>query len=130
MTFSALLLSLAERYKTHTAFAQALNISTSELSRAIARNAPFEIGRLLRVALVTGTPARFVLRAAGKSDLVAMIEQLYGDPRRDQPTLEEQALLRVWAALGPSERDAYLRVGQAMAQHRNPKFNHPKTATA
>lgn len=69
-------------YGTWGAVARAAGVSQSALSRQ-ARTGTLGLKPLLKLALETGEPASDVLRRAGKGDLAALIERVYGAPRDD-----------------------------------------------
>jgi hypothetical protein len=96
--FSALLRRiLKKQYRTSKAFATAIGVKPSHLSRAMAPDGqPFNIEGCLKLAQVTNTPPSTVLRAAGKARIATLIEQLYGPAR--ELSASEQQLLRDYAA--------------------------------
>lgn len=98
-TFSALLRRiLKKQYRSNKAFAAALKIDASHLSRAMAPGGqPFNIEGCLHLARVTNTPPSTVLRAAGKGPVATLIEALYGPAR--ELSASEQQLLRDYAAV-------------------------------
>ncbi len=98
------------RYPSVRAFAQALGIA--DASR-LSRGSPFDVKGCLRLALVTGEPPSVVLRAAGKADIAAMIEQLYGTSP-PQLTAEQQQLLQALDAItDPATRAALIQMARA-----------------
>lgn len=103
MTFASLLRSCSRRYPTIRAFARALDVDPSHVSRAMARGAqPFDVRGCLRLAKLTGENPTTVLRAAGKGDIAELIETLYGRPGGAlSPDL--QTWIAVYHAIGDSK---------------------------
>lgn len=88
---------LKKQYRTSKAFAAAIGVKPSHLSRTMAPGGqPFNIEGCLKLAQVTNTHPSTVLRAAGKGRVATLIEQLYG-PARELSAIEQQ-LLRDYAA--------------------------------
>lgn len=116
MTFRALLKRLRKYYPTVRAFADALDIDPSQLSRAMGEGGqPFDIRGCLRLAQVTGENPTLVLRAAGKADIAALVEELYG-PSHALLTPEQQQLLNSMEAIqDPTVRQSILTVVRAAA---------------
>jgi len=114
MTFRVLLKRLAKAYPTVKAFAQALDVDPSHLSRAMHTEQPFDVRGCLRLARVTGTNPGEVLRAAGKGDIADLIEELYG-PAQALLTAEQQDLLAAFDAMNPNVRKAFTEIAKATA---------------
>jgi hypothetical protein len=115
MTFSALLRRCRKSFPTVRAFADALDVEPSHLSRAMGAGAqPFDVRGCLRLAKITGENPGLVLRSAGKADIAELIEQLYGPPAAVRLTPEEQQLLEAFQAIAdPSVRRSMLEVARA-----------------
>ena len=95
-SFAALLRKLKKQYPTVKAFAQALDVDPSHVSRAMNDDAlPFDVRGCLRLALVTGENPGMVLRIAGKGEIAGLIEQLYGAPTK-RLSSRELELLKVF----------------------------------
>lgn len=116
MTFRALLKRLRKHYPTVRAFAAALEMDPSHLSRAMGEGGqPFDIRGCLRLAQVTGENPTVVLRAAGKADIATLVEELYG-PSHALLTPEQQQLLRSMDAIqDPVVRQSIVTVARAAA---------------
>jgi len=131
MSFRTYLKRLQKRhYPSHRAFAAALGIDPTRLSRGT----PFDLRGCLNLARITGEHPSKVLRAAGKGDMADLIESLYG---RGTPSLtaEQQRFLEALAAIpDPLVRAALLEVARAAAPgpasgpHVQPKPNHAPVA--
>lgn len=101
-----------KHYPSVRAFADALETDASRLSRGL----PFDVRGCLRLALLTGEPPSSVLRAAGKGDVAALIERLYGS---SPPllTADEQRMLRAMTHIRhASDRQALITIAEALAQ--------------
>jgi len=115
MTFRVLLKRLSKAYPTVKAFAQALDVDPSHLSRAMHTEQPFDVRGCLRLARVTGTSPGEVLRAAGKGDIAELIEELYGAPQV-LLTGEQRELLAALNAIDePKVREALLTMARRAA---------------
>lgn len=116
MTFRALLKRLRKHYPTVRAFAAALEMDPSHLSRAMGEGGqPFDIRGCLRLAQVTGENPTVVLRAAGKADIATLVEELYG-PSHALLTPEQQQLLKSMDAIhDPVVRQSIVTVARAAA---------------
>jgi DNA-binding XRE family transcriptional regulator len=71
---------------TRAEFAQALGISRTHLSHLLSGQYVPGLELCLTIARVTKTPASKVLREAGKGELAALLEQLYGGPAQVRTT--------------------------------------------
>jgi hypothetical protein len=97
------------------AFAKALKIAPSHLSRAMGRQGqPFDVRACLRLAQVTGESPSEILRAAGKGDLVKLIEELYG-AAPPVLTVPQRELLDAWNRLPEAARNAVLLITRQAA---------------
>lgn len=84
----AILTKLVERYGTQTALAKAIGLTDSRLAKVLKGDAgTLSTLSCLRLAKVAGISPSQVLRAAGKSDVATLIEDMYGTTAR--PALEE-----------------------------------------
>jgi transcriptional regulator with XRE-family HTH domain len=79
--FASLLRRIRKRdYPTVQAFADALGIAPSQLSRAMSsRGQPFDIVGCLRLAKVCGQSPEIVLRAAGRHVVADLLHYFYGE---------------------------------------------------
>jgi hypothetical protein len=120
VTFRALLKRLKKHYPSVRAFAAALDVDPSHLSRAMsATGQPFDVRGCLRLATVTGANAGEVLRAAGKGDIADLIEHLYG-PSHASLTPEQQQLLDALSRIGdPNVRRSLIEIASAAAEGTN-----------
>jgi hypothetical protein len=108
--FKALLNKIAIRFPSRQAFANAIGMNGSRLSRALnTGDFPFNVTNCLRLAKLSGESPAEILRAAGKADVADLIESLYGKDRTRLLSLGERELLDEWEGLTPPARDA-LRV--------------------
>ena len=123
--FAALLADLVRRHGgTKQAFARAVGVSPSALSRLLAGHARQASTELcLRIAQVARVSASRVLRASGRSSVADLLEELYGEPamRRQQfaaPRLTpyEQTLIDEWRTLdAPEQRAMALLMNRTVA---------------
>jgi hypothetical protein len=116
MSFRSLLKRLQKHYPTIRAFAQALDMDPSHLSRAMGRDGqPFDVLRCLRLAQITGEPPVVILRAAGKDEIADLIEGFFGTPKT-LLTPQQQQLLEAMAAIqDPEVRSSFLKLAQHAA---------------
>src|SRR4051812_1758742 len=92
--FSELLTRVVAAFPNRSAFAKAIGLNASRLSRALnTGDFPFNVTNCLRLAQVSGEPPSKVLRAAGKGDVADLIETLYGRDRNALLSPEERELL-------------------------------------
>ncbi len=114
MTFRILLRRLKKsHYASTSAFAKALNVDPSHLSRAMGPSGqPFDVRGCLRLAKVTGTDPGTTLRAAGKGEIAELIEALYGTPTVAPPP-DQQELLRAYQAIAPHARQSLIVLARA-----------------
>jgi hypothetical protein len=102
--FKELLSRVARRFESKKALADALQMDSSRLSRAInTGDFPFNVENCLRLAQVSGEPASAVLRAAGKGDIAELIESLYGPEKAVSEPLVLR-LLRHWPTFTGDEK--------------------------
>lgn|SRR5262245_16925389 len=95
---------LAAKFPSQAAFANAIGIHPSHLSKALrGRGDTFDIARCLRIADATHENPSVVLRAAGRGDIADLIEKLYGEPRGQ----EERVIVDAINDLAPAEREAF-----------------------
>jgi len=114
MSFKTLLRRLRKPYGSVKAFADALGIEPSRVSRAT----PFDVRGCLKLAQLTGENPSVVLRAAGKGDIATLIEQQYGAPA-PKPGLDERELAEALHAI-PEARTRRLLVDVARSFARLP----------
>src|SRR4051812_40761780 len=80
--FARFLENQARQFRTKKAFAEALKVDPTHLSRAMGKNSrPFDIRGLFTLARVTGVDIDTVLRAAGKDEIADAIAEFYGPPQ-------------------------------------------------
>jgi hypothetical protein len=93
MAFPTLLRKLRKRYPSVRAFARALDVDASHLSRAMSvkHGQPFDVRGCLRLARVTGYDPLIILRAAGKDEIANLIAELR--PTAGTPLSEDQRAL-------------------------------------
>lgn len=107
VVFKDLLDRIARRFPSKKAFADAMDIDPSRLTRAInAGDFPFNVENCLRLARLSGESPSEILRAAGKGNVADLIELLYGKDRTRLLTPAERELLDAWATMSPRARDA------------------------
>lgn len=105
-----------DRYPTVRAFAAALNLDETHLSRAMGpRGLPFDVLRCLRLAELTGESAIAVLRVAGKKAIADHLDRLFGE-QTSSLTVDQRELLAAYAAVQPHVRQAVLVIVKAMAR--------------
>jgi len=76
----ALLKRLVDRYGTQTALARAIGITDSRLAKVLkGQSGALSVLNCLRLAKVARMSPSQILRAAGKSDIAALIEDMYGE---------------------------------------------------
>lgn len=116
LDFDELLGRAAKAFPTQEAFAAALGISVGRLNRALnKRDYPLNVLNCLKLASITGEAASDILRAAGKSEIADLIEQLYG-VRRGALTGEQRVLVELWERIGDSEaRDVVVSAARRFA---------------
>jgi len=122
--FADLIADLARRHGgTKQAFARAIGVSASALSRLLAGHGAPPTELCLRIAKAAQVSASRVLRAAGRGSVADLLEDLYGEPamRRQQfaaPRLTpyEQTLLDEWRTLDvPEQRAMALLINRTAA---------------
>ena len=85
-----LLKRLVDRYGTQTALAKAIEITDSRLAKVLKGDSgALSVLNCLRVAKVANISPSQVLRAAGKSEIAVLIEEMYGESA--QPALTADA---------------------------------------
>jgi hypothetical protein len=112
MSFRSLLKRLQKKHYPASvrAFADALGIDASRISRGT----PFDVRGCLRLAQLTGEDPTLILRAAGKSDIAALIESLYGTSR-PQLSADQRAMLTAYQQLSVEKRPTVLLIARALA---------------
>lgn len=100
-----LLTRLVDRYGTQTALAKAIGITDSRLAKVLkGESGALSVLNCLRLAKVAKMSPSQILRAAGKSDIAALIEDMYGESA--QPVLTGDAAVReLWPDLSPKAKD-------------------------
>lgn len=116
MTFRTLLRRLKRHYPSTRAFAEALGVDASHLSRAMGvKGQPFDVRGCLRLARVTGASPGEVLRAAGKIDIAELIEALYGAPAQQLTPEQQQLLAALDGITDPAVRQSLITVARSAA---------------
>jgi Helix-turn-helix. len=100
-----LLQRLVEHYGTQTALARAIKITDSRLAKVLKGDSgALNVLNCLRLARVANISPSQVLRAAGKGDVAALIEEMYGDSA--QPPLPTgAAATKEWPGLSPRAKE-------------------------
>jgi hypothetical protein len=91
-----------EQFGTPTALANALDMTLISFNRGLEAGT-FSVSNLLRLAEITNTPAGTVLRLAGKPEVAALLERLYGITS-EELSPEEQRHLSMWRKASPTAR--------------------------
>jgi hypothetical protein len=103
--FQELLNRIVTTFPSRHAFAKAIGINASRLSRALnSGDFPFNVTNCLRLAQLSGESASEILRAAGKADVATLIESQYGQNRTALLSDDERDLLDRWRRLSPEAR--------------------------
>lgn len=90
-----LLKQLVDRYGTQTALAKAIKITDSRLAKVLKGNSgALSVLNCLRLAKVARMSPSQILRAAGKSEIAVLIENMYGESA--QPMLSADEAVREW----------------------------------
>jgi hypothetical protein len=109
--FTDLLERAVAKFPSRQAFAKAIGLNASRLSRAMnTGDFPFNITNCLRLAQVAGESPSLVLRTAGKGDVADLIESLYGHDRTELLEPAERELLDHWRRLPTHAREGLLSV--------------------
>lgn len=92
----ALLIRLVDRYGTQTALAKAIKITDSRLAKVLkGESGSLSVLNCLRLAKVAKLSPSQILRAAGKSEIAALIEHMYG-PTAQPPLAPDSATSTQW----------------------------------
>jgi|SRR5919108_6375784 hypothetical protein len=103
--FQQLLIALAKEYPNRSAFAAAIGVDPSRLSKALSgKGDVFDVVGCLRIARATGKSPSAILRAAGRGSVADLIERLYGPPRR--VSAEDETILNAVQRLPSAMRRA------------------------
>jgi len=125
-SFAALLMRLSLKYPTRKAFARAVGVNPTRLSRAINGDpVMFNVLHCLRLARVTGEPPGVVLRAAGKHEIADLLDELYATQHEVARLLDACAPEIRAAALGLL-RGASGRAAYAGKRHPSEPENHQR----
>lgn len=124
-TLQKLLGNLVVRYGTQTALAKAIGITDSRLAKVLKGDAgALSVLNCLRLAKVAGLPPSQILRAAGKSEIAALIEDMYGESAQPTISLEqftrEELIEKWWPDLSPTARAALHALLNELAPERRP----------
>jgi transcriptional regulator with XRE-family HTH domain len=110
-SFSRLLQKLVGTYGgTKQDLATAIGVTPSRFSHLLSRSAEPTVDMCLKLASVTGASATDVLRAAGKGETAALIEELFGKATRTvEPLLTPKEIrhMSYWRLLYEKERTSY-----------------------
>lgn len=121
-----LLRAIRDRFASNRAMAAAMGgITESRLSRAMRGENTLNVLNCLRLARAAGEPAPTLLRAAGKSEIADLLEELYGQATPAVPPDVAIALSR-YQSLTPSKRrhiDESLKL-LAVREPPGPKHGH------
>jgi hypothetical protein len=94
--FAHLLQRLATKFASQSAFAAAIGVDRSRLSRAINGDpVMFDVLRCFHLARATGEDIYVVLRAAGKSELADIMEELVGPAKSPRTIAIDRAIARL-----------------------------------
>jgi hypothetical protein len=111
-------------------FGHTVLLDSSTISHLLSGDAHYVLGvePCLRIAAVTGSSPSALLRAAGKADVAALLEQLYGKPvLRRMPAIrlspDERRGLKYFRALDPRTRNAFIHLLGAAASSGVPQHN-------
>lgn len=116
--FKDLLGRIVSRFPSQEAFAKAMGMNSSRLSRAIKKaDFPFNVENCLRLAKVSGESASEILRAADKADVAALIESLYGKDRSRLLSTAERELLDRVANMTDEDLELLTRLLDRFFQH-------------
>ena len=125
--FKTLLNRVADGFETREAFAKALGINSSRLSRALnTGDFPFNVTNCLRLAKVSGESATEILRAAGKADVAALIEELYG--KQSTLSADERQTVAFIRALPREAREGLDGFIRGLAAHEDRKDQRRRKA--
>lgn len=127
MTFAILLRRLRKGFPSTKAFAKALAVEPSHLSRAMSwkNDGPsFDVRGCLKLAMATGEDAGVVLRAAGKGDIADMLEVLYGPPAEMTLTPLQQLAISAIDDVPPHLAAQFAALACAVAHRAIPDWLH------
>ena len=115
-----LLNRLVDRYGTQTALAKAIDITDSRLAKVLKGDSgAFNVLNCLRLAKVAKLSPSQVLRAAGKADVAALIEELYGESAHPPLTAESAAATAKEPRLSPKAKELWRALVEEMAPDKN-----------
>jgi hypothetical protein len=97
---------VGSRFGTMTALASAVGMGLSPFIRGV-QAGTLNVHNLLKLAQATETHPSEVLRLAGKADVAALLEQLYG-AGRDSLTSTQRDVLDLWGQVDDPEGRAAL----------------------
>lgn len=100
-----LLRRLVDRYGTQAALAKAIGITDSRLAKVLkGESGALSVLNCLKLAKVAEMSPSQILRAAGKSDIAVLIEDMYGASA--QPMLSTDAAVReYWPDISPKAKE-------------------------
>lgn len=118
-----------QRYGTADALARAIGMSLSAFSRGVRNAGTLSVENLLRLAEETGTPASQVLTLAGKHEVAALIERLFGEDR-DPLSGPDRKHLTQWHTLDREAQNAFDTIIRALSDSRPGRRNNAHRAAA
>jgi hypothetical protein len=98
-----------DRYKTVSELAKVIGMTDSGFSRA-ARAGTFDVENCLKLAHETGQSPAVVFEIAGKAQINALIEQLYGKARPATDPYAEKAAALMTRIRDAEARDGFLKM--------------------
>jgi len=124
--FRAFLRRMCRQFASNRAFAMAIGMEASSLSRAMGpAGMAFDVVRCLRIAKVTRQNPIDVLRLARKDEVADLLEELFGRSDRVLLQPEQAALLQAFDVIGDDDtRRALVQLARVAARLRP----HPLTA--
>ena len=115
-TFRSFIKDQIRQHGTLTALANGTEMSVSAFSRQVRNENTLGIDSCLRLAQFVGESPSTVLQLAGKADVAALIEQLYGPPRESLSEID-----RALIALEPDVKAQLLRLVEQITPKRQRK---------
>jgi transcriptional regulator with XRE-family HTH domain len=95
--FKDLLRRAAKQFPSQQAFAAALRIDKSRLSRALNKgDYPLNVRNCLKLAELSGESASEILRSARKVEIAELIERLYGRENHEAHVAADRVVLNAW----------------------------------
>ena len=125
--FGELLQTLVQRYGSQDALGRLIGMSGSRVGRAMAGQYSFNVENCLKLAEATNESPAVILRAAGKPEIAARIERLFGKSR---PSLSpgERAHPDDWNDLSPVWRERLHVIVQDLVERERGRKKQRRTA--